>query len=58
MVCTLCTLLPATLEASSLFLFHQQQVRVGGAESCRHPGDTTYDSLDWFGGVTISHSTI
>ena len=30
----------------------------GGAESCRHPGDTTYDSLDWFGGVTINHSTI
>ena len=30
----------------------------GGVESCRHPGDTTYDSLDWFGGVTINHSTI
>ena len=30
----------------------------GVAESCRHPSDMTYESLDWFGGVTISHSTI
>ena len=53
----MCTLMPATLEASSPFLFHQAAGQ-GGAESCRHPGDTTYDSLDWFGGVTINHSTI